>query len=280
MNQTPRILSIVIIVLSGIFLALSLAGLVTVWAYNGRLTERAMSEIETIEADLKSAQATVTLARAELESVQSQIDLLQSALDTLGVDANSNLQRLADIVSSVEGTLTPLIDRVASALSGLREALLKIVDTIERLNALPLVNIEIPGVEQIEAGAQQLQDLQTQIEEGGDNVERLSRTTQELVDSLTNGFADLEKSVTALLNALPEFEARIVAYQERLAYLKANLPGWIDWASAILTVFFLWLGLSQVGLVLLAWPFFSGQDPLARWRQLPPSGEEPGLITK
>jgi hypothetical protein len=36
MNQTPRILSIIVIILSGIFLALSLAGLITVWAYNAR----------------------------------------------------------------------------------------------------------------------------------------------------------------------------------------------------------------------------------------------------
>jgi DNA repair exonuclease SbcCD ATPase subunit len=85
---------------------------------------------------------------------------------------------------------------------------------------VPLVNIDIPGVEQIETGAQQLKDLQTQIEEGGDNVERLSQTTQELVGSLTTGFADLESSVTALMSALPEFEARIIAYQERLANLK------------------------------------------------------------
>jgi len=143
---------------------------------------------------------------------------------------------------------------------------LTIKDTLETINELPLVNIQIPGIETIEEGANQLGNLQTQIEEGGGKIEQLSQTTQDTVDSLSTGFAELETSIKSLLVTLDEYELKIEAAQDQLLYLETNLPTWIDTASIILTILLVWLGISQVSLFIIGWSFFKEQDLLASLR--------------
>lgn len=265
-SSLKRIIALVIIVLSCIFFVLSLAGVIGIWVYNQPLTERTLTTIETTSADLDGAAAAIELSKAELISAQAQIDLLQAILETLGVNAAEDLDRLADIVGRVEGTLMPVIDSVSGGINTLRDALLSIKDTIEMVNELPLVNIEIPGMEAIEEGANQLDNLGNQIEEGGGKIEQLSQTTQNTVDSLSTGFASLERSITSLLETLDEYEAKILSSQEQLAYLEGNMALWLDLASGLLTVILVWLGISQVGLFILGWSLFKGVDINARWQ--------------
>jgi len=258
--KTKSTLGLAMLVLSVIFFIISLGGLIGIWVYNQPLTERALSLVETTSQDLEGAAMAIELSRAELISAQAQIDLLQAILETLGLNAQEDLNRLADIVGKVENTLTPMLDSVAGAISTLRETLLDIRDTIERINELPLVNIQIPGIEGIEQGAESLQNLQDQIEEGGGKIEQLSQTTQDTVDSLTTGFAELESSIGILLETLDEYGQKIESAQEQLSYLDANLANWIDLASGALTVILVWLAISQVGLFILGWSYYKGQN--------------------
>jgi methyl-accepting chemotaxis protein len=261
-NYKP-VLGLVLLILSVFFFLVSLGGLVGIWAYNQPLTDRVLTTIETTSQDLEGAAAAIALSRTELISVQAQLDLLQAILETLGINAEEDLQSLADIVGKVEDTLSPLMDRLSGAIGTLRDSLLSIRDTLERINELPLVNIEIPGIENIEEGATQLQNLQDQIEEGGGKIEQLSQTTQDTVDSLTTGFAELESSTAALLDILDEYVEKIESAQEQLTYLGENVPRWIDYAAVLLTVILGWLAISQVGLFILGWGYYRGQDLLS-----------------
>lgn len=259
-------LGLTLIILSATFFLISLAGLVGVWVANQSLAEKALDRIAIVSSDLDEAAIAIELTKNELISTQAQIDLLQAILETLGVNANEDLNRLADIVGSVEDTLMPVVERVAGGISAFRQVLLNIIDTIETLNELPLVDIQIPGMEAIEEGANQLESLQTQIEEGGGKIQQLSQTTRNTIDSLTTGFLELETSISSILDTLETYEEKIQDAQEQLLYLENNLPTWLNLISVGLTVIFVWLGFSQLGLFVLGWSFFKEQDLLARWR--------------
>ena len=259
-NKIKPIIGLALLILSVIFFLVSLGGLIGIWVYNQPLTERAVTLIETTSQDLEGAAAAIELSKAELISARAQLDLLQAILETLGINAEEDLNRLADIVGRVEDTLSPVLDSVAGGISTLRESLLTIKDTLERINELPLVNIQIPGIDEIEQGAEQLQNLQNQIEEGGGKIEQLSQTTQDTVDSLSTGFAKLEESIASLLVTLDEYAEKIESTQEQLTYLETNLPTWIDMTSVVLTILLVWLGISQVGLFILGWSYYKRQD--------------------
>lgn len=261
-----RILALILLILSVFFFLASLAGIVAVWVYNGRFTEQAQVELSAISADLALTQQNIQTAREDLESAQAQIDIFQTAIDAIGLDALENTKVLAEVVSKVEGTLTPILDQAASTVGAFRERFVSFKEALESLNDLPLVNIEIPGVETIDQIAQNVADLQNQILETKEKVQDVSTLTQETVETFSTGFANWETTIQNSLSQLDTYSAKITAYQARVQDLQAKIPGWLDWAAAIMTVIFIWLAFSQVAIFLLAWEIYRGVDLLATWK--------------
>lgn len=266
MNNTRRVISLTLIVLSVVFTMASIAGIALTWIYNQQLTDSWMGRLEIIESDLRTAQFDLQTARGELESVQDQIGALKSALQTLGIDGAASLQAVAELVGRLESTLAPFISQIAERVEGLRDAVVKLKEAVERLNQLPLVDLDIPGTVQLDEAAVNLQNLQNQIEEGGNRVTEVSQITQDTVESLTTGFADLEQSARTLSEALGGYDEKISTYLVEIDALQESLPRWLDYAAIGLTAVFVWLGFSQAALFILAWSFYTGQDLLAQWR--------------
>ncbi|MGW8251434.1 MAG: hypothetical protein ACWGO1_12385 [Anaerolineales bacterium] len=254
------------LILSVAFFLASIAGIALTWSNYQKLNSTWMSRLQSIETDLTNAQADLRTAKAELDSVQQQITTLRAALELLGIDGAASLQSVADIVSRLESTLTPFITQAAERVKSLRDAVVRLKETLERLNQLPLVELDIPGVEQLDAAALNLENLQKQIEEGGDRVTEASQITQETVDSLTTGFGSLEQSAQKLSEALAGYDTKISTYLVEIDNLRTDLPRWLNFAAIALTVIFIWLGFSQIALFVLVWSFYSGQDLLRRWR--------------
>ena len=266
MEKTKRVLALILLVLCVIFFFASLAGIVLTWVYSQQFSANALSRFSSIEADLLTAQADLQMAKTELDSTRLQIDALQSALETLGLKGAKDIQAIGDLVGKLEDTLVPFISGVADKVKSFQETIVKLKDTIEKLNQLPLVNLEIPGIEQLEETSTSLENIYSQIVEGRQKVSDVTKLTQETVASLTTGFAELEGSVQTLSATLGAYSAKISTYQAEVNYLQANLPRWINTAAILLTVLLVWLAFSQVALFVLAWSLYKGEDLLKRWR--------------
>ena len=261
-----RIVSAALIVLSVLFFVASLAGLIAVWVYNQPLTDDLLRRIQAVDSDLQQAETALQATRLELESTQEQIDLIQSVIAAVGIDSQENVRILTDIAKSFDQTLSPLIDTVASGVGKVSDAFLALKGVVEKLNALPLVSIEIPGAEKLQELANSIAEQQAQVIQLREKVQHMSQLTQDTLNTLTTGYSEFETTIQNLLGVVTEYETKVVDYRAELAYLKINLPTWIDQASVILTILLIWLAFSQLGLFILAWSFFKGQDLLARWR--------------
>jgi TolA-binding protein len=259
-------LSLIVIILSCTFFLISLAGLIGIWIANRPLTENILGEINAAQTELTAAETTLQASREDLESLRGQIDIFQGILDNLGTDAIQNTQLIAEVVNRVEGSISPLLERLSGGVSRIREAFDSVKDTVASLNDLPLIEIELPGEEVLNSVSEGLGNLQSQITDTKSKVESVSQVTQDTVDTLTSGFKTWEDFTAQNLALLDQYEDRIAAYQTKLAYLETNAPVWIDLASIVLTVVLVWLAFSQLGVFILAWGFYKGRDLLRRWR--------------
>ena len=264
--RLKRGLAAALLILSLVFFVLSLVGIVLAWVYNARLTDAFLVETAALEADLAQSRQDLQVVGAELDSAQVQIDLFQGILERTGLDALENAQVVTEVVDRVDSTVTPLLDRVEGGIESLQGALLGLKERIESLNELPLINIEVPGVETLDELAGTVQGLQDQVSEVREKIHNLSQLTQDTLETLTTGFANWETSIQTYRGLLDDYDARLAAYQEKLSYWKGAAPKFLDWAAVILTVLLAWLAFSQAALFMVAWSFYRGEDLLARWR--------------
>jgi hypothetical protein len=76
---------------------------------------------------------------------------------------------------------------------------------------------------------------------------------------------DLTQTRDSLQNfiaSIKEYQGRVTKWRTQVADLIKNVPLWIDRASISITVFLLWFGLSQFGLLLHGFTLRRGGNPL------------------
>ena len=96
-----------LIVLGGIFLLLSLAGIIAIWVYNGPLTREAGGQLKEIDIELALAQATLVSSEKELERALRIVDATQTALEKLTEQSDSAESLLDTIQSTLDDRLLP-----------------------------------------------------------------------------------------------------------------------------------------------------------------------------
>jgi hypothetical protein len=86
------------------------------------------------------------------------------------------------------------------------------------------------------------------------------------VETFSSGFANWETTIQSSLAQLDTYSTKVTTYQARVDDLQTRVPGWLDWAAALMSMIFIWLAFSQVGLFVLAWEFYKGEDLLVKWK--------------
>ena len=102
-----KILAWTLIVLSAIFLLLSVLGIGAAWIYNGPLTRSAISKLKEIDKELSQAQTTLASTQTELERALRIVDTAQTALEKLSQQSTDAKSLLEKIQSSVDDQLLP-----------------------------------------------------------------------------------------------------------------------------------------------------------------------------
>jgi len=262
-----KILAWVLIVLSGFFLFVSIAGMIAAWVYNGPLTRDAITELKSVDLQLAEAQAALTSSKQELERALRIVDSTQSALDKLMDQTNSTDNFLDTIQSTLDDKLLPELKTTRDRIDSARATLQQLQTLLAGLQGF------IPGVD-LSAPDKILADLissTNSLDAEITNVEALGKQASLFVSDtsflLGGDLTSTRDSLEIFLTAIQDYQTKVDGWREQVTYLLDNTSQWIDQASIGLTIFFLWFGISQFGLLLHGLHILRGGDPLLVLRQ-------------
>jgi chromosome segregation ATPase len=220
------------------------------------------SQLKEIDVELAQAQATLQSSEKELQRALRIVDGAQAALEKMTQQTGSAKSLFENIQSTIDDKLLPDLKTTRQRIDSARM-------TLESLQAmLKSVSSFIPGID-LNAPAKTLTDLiasthslDTEIV----NVEVLAKQASTFVSDtsfLLGG--DLTETRTSLQNFvayIQEYEKKVAGWRAQDKDLLEKAPKWIDQASVILTIFLLWFGLSQFGLLLHGLSLQRGENPL------------------
>jgi DNA repair exonuclease SbcCD ATPase subunit len=264
-----KIFSGVLIVLSVLFLLLSLVGIAAIWIYNEPLTREATGRLKEVDTQMAQAQATLANSEKELQRALRIVDAAQAALEKLTQQSQSAESLFDNIQSTLDDKLVPELkttrDRIATARV-----------TLENLQSI-LANVRsfVPGVD-LSVPDKTLNDLITStksLDTEIANVEGLAMQASTFVGDtsylLGGDLTETRDSLQNFLLSIQDYEKRVAYWREQDQQLIQGIPRWIDEASIVLTVFLLWFALSQFGLFLHGLNLRAGADPLLGLRRKP-----------
>lgn len=264
-----KIFAGLLILLSVVFLVSSIVGIGAIWYYKGPLTREATGRLTDIDAQLAQAQATLQSSEKELQRALRIVDAAQTALEKMAKQTGSAKNLFDSIQSTIDDQLLPDLKTTRARIDSART-------TLESLQGfLKSVGNFVPGLD-LNAPAKTISDLiasthslDTEIS----NVEALATQASTFVSDtsfLLGG--DLTETRTSLQNFITyiqDYEKKVEAWRAQDQALLEKAPVWINQAAIILTIFLLWFGLSQFGLLLHGLAIQRGQDPLAVFRREP-----------
>jgi len=257
-----KILAWTLIVLSSIFLLLSAAGIAAAWIYNEPLTRETTARLTEIDNELSLAQSTLEASRAELERALRIVDATEKVLEKLAEQSTSAKNILDGIQSTLDDRVLPELKTTRTRIDAARTALESLQSVLEGIgNFLPSVDLSAPEkiVTDLIASAD---SMDSEIA----NAEEIARQASTFVSDtsylLGGDLTETRESLQNFLAVIKEYEQKVTDWRTQVADLVENLPKWLDRASISLTVFLLWFGLSQFGLLLHGLSLRRGGDPL------------------
>jgi chromosome segregation ATPase len=262
-----KILAWTLIILGGLFLVLSVAVIFAIWIYNEPLTQRVTAQLNDIDSQLAQAQATLKSSGQELERALRIVDGAQTTLEKLTQQTSSAASLFDSIHSTLDDQLLPELKTTRSRIQSARNTLESLQSVLTGVsNFIPGVDLSAPGkvVSDLIASTK---SLDTEIS----NVETVAQQASTFVSDTTfllgGDLSGTRDSLQNFLTSIHEYQKKVADWRQQADDLKTNAPRWIDQASIALTVFLLWFGISQFGLLLHGLNMSRGVDPLMAFRK-------------
>lgn len=260
--MTRKILTGVLIGLSSVMLVLSVVGIGAAWIYNEPLTREATMRVAEVDSTLAQIQTDLQNAKAEVERALRIIESAEQALASLTEQSADAKNILEDVNSTLDEKLIPGLKTTRENISQVRGTLEDLRAALEQINTLPFVDLNIPGDELLASILSGMDSLDSEIANVQELAQRASTFVSDTSYLLGGDFSETKQHLEDLLLVLTDYDSQITDWRTQVGTLLASLPGWIDRASVILTVFLLWFGFSQFGLILHGLNLWKGGDPL------------------
>ncbi|MEO8357073.1 MAG: hypothetical protein ABI621_14260 [Chloroflexota bacterium] len=265
--MAQKIFSWTLIILGGIFLLLSVAGITAIWFYNEPLTREASGRLREIDIELGQAEATLISSAKELERALRIVDAAQTTLEKLTQQTDSAESLLDGIQSTLDDRLLPELKTTRGRIDSARASLENLQSVMAGVsNFIPGVDLGVPDklLTDLIASAR---SLDAEIV----NVEILANQASVFVGDtsylLGGDLTETRKSLETFLSSIQGYQQKVTRWREQVGDLITGTPKWIDRASITLTIFLLWFGLSQFGLILHGLSVRQGADPLSVLRR-------------
>ena len=270
-----------LIILGTIFLILSLGGIIAAWFYNEPLTFEATSRLTDINTELSQAQVGLQSSQGELERALRIVDAAEKALEQLAGQSAGATGLLDNIQGTLDDRLLPELKTARERLVAASNTLRTLRNTIEGIGSF--LPVDLTGPDQILVDLiDSANSLDSEIGEIEIVAQQVSTFLSDSSFLLGGDLSETRKSLEAFLATTQEYEKRVTEWRKQVTDLIEKTPKWIDQASIILTVFLLWFGFSQFGLILHGLSMRRGENPFSVLRRRPASlvervrEEEPG----
>jgi len=276
MSRAKRIVAVIVMILSVLVLALSVAAVIGAWAINGPVTDSILGILTSVESTVHVADTTISNFSARIDQAQAVVNEIEDRVVALGQEANPS-ELVVNLISEiVDRDLQPIIEDMRETIRSIEDLANGIKTTIEALNSLPFVSLQIPALDKVLEVAETVSTLSTKVEELQAAIDaRIAGAIDELVDVVTGITSSIDGLLSQAQASLAEYSARLAQVEAGVATLKSTIPGMIDALSLALTLLWGWMAISQAGLFVLGLSFYNGRDLLARWRDVPPGVKPP-----
>ena len=245
-----KILSGFLVALSILLMAASLIGIGVIWGYKEPFIGVIDTGLGEVDRELSLAQTALQDAQDELERALRIVDSAEEAFESFSGQIAVARELLDSVTGVLDESIKPGLETSREKVNEVRITLENLRASIENLNRIPFVNLEVPGAGILDSFVEvtdSLEDEIVRVEEMTDEASTFMSDTSYLMGG---DFQETRENLQNLGAVVDEYEGKVSVWRGDLARLEKDFPVWVNQTAIWLTVFLAWFAISQFGLLM------------------------------
>lgn len=257
----------------------SIAGIALVWIIKEPLLENLTVTFDLVEATIKATTAGLTVADQSLKNAQSDATSLQNTVSSVGRAINDTVPLIDSLHLLMEETLPKTVQSIQTAVETTQTAAASIESTLQLLSTFPILPIdpyhpEITLTESLGEVSNSLDPIPESLDDIGSTLQTSQGNLKVIaaqVNIISRNVGNLKTSLYQTQQVLGQYQSVISTLEDQVINIKSQLSGIINALSWLGTIFFVWLGIMQLGLLTQGLERIYAQTPS---QTLPESSQE------
>jgi len=237
----------IIKLLSMVGTVLCLAGIAGSWIVNEPLTNGLSKALIGVENVLNVTGKGIGRVESELTEVRDKIEKINQDIIQAGNEFTDNALALTLIATITEFKLGTRIETATEAVNLIQDTVASVNHVVETANDLPFLALPMLPMDKLQTIDKRLSEALTAIQDMEViTVDIKTGVADKTVSSLTTQTEKIDRIAEDIQISVAEFRSSVDAVKKDTATFKTNVQVWIDLASLIVSLVFLWLILAQL----------------------------------
>jgi len=259
-----KISAVIVMVLSAILTLVLLGGIVGTWAVRAQANHAVTALSQGVDQGLSIALDRLSRLDGQITQAEARAQTLQETASKVGDNAEENQVLLTRIQQTVSDELAPVIERIDESVSAVADLVRSANQSVQALNALPFVHIEVPGAEQFRKLTARSDELKAAAQDLRAEVKQTSAAVmKKSVQSIIAGVRRIASVLGEAHAVVAELTSRLTNIQGIVPVAVSRVESFVNIGAWVFTLLMLLLSLGQVSLFLHGYALYTGRDPLA-----------------
>lgn len=237
----------IIKLLSMVGTVLCLAGIAGSWIVNEPLTNGLSKALIGVENVLNITGKGIGRVESELTEIRDKIDKINQEVVRAGNEFTDNTLALTLIATITEWKLGTRIETATEAVDLIQDTIVSVNQIVETANGLPFLSLPMLPMEKLGVIEKRLSEAMTAVQDIEVMASDMkSGVADKAVSSLTTQTAKIDRIAEDIQVSVAEFGSSVDAVKTTTVMIKTDIPPWIDLASLIISLIFVWLIFAQL----------------------------------
>jgi hypothetical protein len=228
-------------------IVLCLVGITGSWIVNGPLTNGLSESLTSVENVLSITRKGIGRVESELTGIQDKIEKISQDIIRTSGELTDNAAAFNMIKTITEWKLETRLETATETIDLILEVVASVNHVVEKANESPFLSIPMLPKDKLMTIDKRLSEALTAVQD----IELIeadmkSGITKKTIPSLATQTIKIDRIAEDIRISVAEFKASVDAAKKTTANFKANLSIWIDLASLIISLIFVWLILAQL----------------------------------
>lgn len=251
-------IGILLVIAALVGLVICVGGIYGAWQVRAVMVANLESTLGLLEDTIKATGDALVVADDSLGAATTSVDALATTIRTTGKSVKDTLPMMESLTKLTSEDLPTTIETTQKALYSAQSSARVIDSTLSMLSTIPLLPLptydpQVPLGDSLGSVAKSLDPLPDSLIGMKTSLETAQANLGEVggqFDTIANNVTQINASLTESKNVIGQYQGVVSTLQQQISQTKASLPNYVDIMAWVFTVVLIWLGLTQVGLMM------------------------------